>query len=52
MKTTTVAAKLGHMPQEDFADAIHDPMMAFLRGEEPKQAKLAMRMTKRGLEGA
>ncbi|KAI8464082.1 MAG: cytidylyltransferase family-domain-containing protein [Monoraphidium minutum] len=52
MKTTTIAAKLGHMPQEDFAEALHEPLLGFLRGEEPKAAKLAMRMTKRGLEGA
>ncbi|GBF97090.1 haloalkane dehalogenase-like [Raphidocelis subcapitata] len=51
MKTTTVAAKLGHCPQEDFAEALHDPIMSFLRGEEPKTSKVAMRMTKRGLEG-
>jgi hypothetical protein len=40
------------MPQEDFAEAIHDPIMSFLRGEDPKLSKLAMKMTKYGLEGA
>ena len=40
------------MPQEDFAEAIHEPLLSFLKGEEPKGAKLAMRMTKRGLEEA
>ncbi len=53
MRTTTIAAKLGHMPQEDFPDALHEPLISFLRGEEPKTSRLPMmKMTKRGLEGA
>ena len=27
---TSLEAKLGHMPQEDFAEAIHEPIAAFL----------------------
>lgn len=51
MKTSTIPVKLGHMPQEDFAEALHDPLLSFLKGEEPKASKMALRMTKRGLEG-
>lgn len=41
MRTTTVAAKLGHMPQEDYADALHEPLLAFLQGEEVTNAKVS-----------
>jgi len=51
MKTTTIAAKLGHMPQEDFAEALHDPLLTFLKGEELKTSKVPLKMTKRGVEG-
>lgn len=43
-------AQLGHMPQEDYPDAIHPPVLSFLRGEELKINSNAVRMTKRGLE--
>lgn len=48
--TRTTALQLGHMPQEDYAEAIHAPLLSFLRGEELKINSNAVRMTKRGLE--
>lgn len=33
MKVASVAAKLGHMPQEDYPEAIQDTIMAWLKGE-------------------
>lgn len=34
MKLTAVQGKLGHMPQEDFADAISPILLDFLCGED------------------
>lgn len=34
MKMAQFTAKLGHMPQEDYAEAIHESIVEFLKGEE------------------
>jgi hypothetical protein len=34
MKLTAVEGKLGHMPQEDFADAISPVLLDFFSGED------------------
>lgn len=50
MKALTVAAKLGHMPQEDFAEALHtDAVLPWLQGDTDQWSSgKAMKMTKRG----
>lgn len=39
------------MPQEDYPEALHEPLLAFLRGAEVAAGKVPLKMTKRGLEG-
>ncbi len=48
-QVVTAAARLGHMPQEDFAEAVHESMAAWVRGESDiwTPGKL-MKMTKKG----
>lgn len=49
MKCVTPSAKLGHMPQEDYAEAIADAMAVFLSGTADDWAPAEMlKMTKRG----
>jgi len=50
MKVVTAAAKLGHMPQEDFAEAIHqDAMLPWLRGDtDAWSSGKQLKMTKKG----
>lgn len=43
--------QLGHCPQEDFAEAVHEVMLPWLTGESDKevmQSQKLMRMTKKG----
>ncbi|GLC38917.1 hypothetical protein PLESTB_000461300 [Pleodorina starrii] len=50
MKCLTLAAKLGHMPQEDYPEALHEPMVRWLRGETDSDIKQgALKMTKYGV---
>eukprot|EP00775_Hariotina_reticulata_P012653 gene12653-12780_t len=52
MRLVTATAKLGHMPQEDYAEAIQDTIELFLLGEtdawEPGRV-VSARMTKKGV---
>ncbi|PNH00389.1 hypothetical protein TSOC_013784, partial [Tetrabaena socialis] len=51
MKCLTMAAKLGHMPQEDYPEALHEPMLKWLAGETGKDIKVGtLRMTKYGVK--
>jgi hypothetical protein len=50
-QVVTSANKLGHMPQEDFAEAVHDAMLPWLTGESDawdSGMQRIMRMTKKG----
>ncbi|KXZ44230.1 hypothetical protein GPECTOR_70g460 [Gonium pectorale] len=50
MKALTLAAKLGHMPQEDYPEALHEPMIKWLRGETDTDIKQGqLKMTKYGV---
>ncbi|PNW85621.1 hypothetical protein CHLRE_03g195200v5 [Chlamydomonas reinhardtii] len=52
MKALTVAAKLGHMPQEDFPESMHESVMKWLSGETDADGPIkqkALKMTKYGV---
>lgn len=50
MKCLTMPAKLGHMPQEDFAEELHNSMRMWLAGETDVEIKQGtLRMTKYGV---
>ncbi|GIL86908.1 hypothetical protein Vretimale_15552 [Volvox reticuliferus] len=50
MKCLTLAAKLGHMPQEDYPEALHESMIKWLRGETDADIKQGvLKMTKKGI---
>lgn len=55
MKMLSVAVKLGHMPQEDYPEAVHEMMVPWLTGEtdsfDPKM-QTQLRMTKKGVTQA
>jgi hypothetical protein len=45
--------QLGHMPQEDYPEALHDIMLAFLTGESDDWAPgKQVKMTKKGMMDA
>ncbi|KAG2498156.1 hypothetical protein HYH03_003913 [Edaphochlamys debaryana] len=53
MKALTAAAKLGHMPQEDYPEALQENMVKWLQGETDKDVQLknlaVLKMTKKGV---
>eukprot|EP00195_Chlamydomonas_chlamydogama_P017034 CAMPEP_0202894956 /NCGR_PEP_ID=MMETSP1392-20130828/4247_1 /ASSEMBLY_ACC=CAM_ASM_000868 /TAXON_ID=225041 /ORGANISM="Chlamydomonas chlamydogama, Strain SAG 11-48b" /LENGTH=374 /DNA_ID=CAMNT_0049579815 /DNA_START=22 /DNA_END=1146 /DNA_ORIENTATION=- len=51
MKAMSASAKLGHMPQEDYAEALHDSILLFLTGSPDdwlKAQSKSLKMTKKG----
>ena len=48
--------QLGHMPQEDFPEALHEVVSKFLSGEsdkwDSKALAASLRMTKKGIVGS
>ncbi|GAX76419.1 hypothetical protein CEUSTIGMA_g3864.t1 [Chlamydomonas eustigma] len=52
MKAMSIAAKVGHMPQEDYAEVLHEQLMLFLNGSPEDWTRAQSRsykMTKKGL---